>query len=155
MTERALRARLARLESRRTGDAELGHELREAPLRHWLAGQRLEEAARYPAEREAEIVEAVIQAALAGDTAAAKLVLDRVCPPLRPESAPVRLTLPEGDLAGQGRAVLRAVAAGRIGIHEGSALLATVGALARVVETGELAARIEALGRRAGDAPGA
>lgn len=107
------------------------------------------------AEREAEIVEAVIQAALAGDTAAAKLVLDRVCPPLRPESAPVRLTLPEGDLAGQGRAVLRAVAAGRIGIHEGSALLATVGALARVVETGELAARIEALGRRAGDAPGA
>lgn len=107
------------------------------------------------AEREAEIVEAVIQAALAGDTAAAKLVLDRVCPPLRPESAPVRLTLPEGDLAGQGRAVLRAVAAGRIGIHEGSALLATVAALARVVETGELAARIEALERRAGDAPGA
>lgn len=45
------------------------------------------------AERAEDVVEAVIAAATAGDMAAAKMILDRVIPSLRPHSAPVEISL--------------------------------------------------------------
>jgi hypothetical protein len=91
------------------------------------------------------IIERLVAAALQGDVSAARLLLERVCPPLKATEEPARLALPDGTLTEQGRAVLAAVAAGALAPGQGAALLGAIGTLARVVEVDELAHRIEAL----------
>lgn len=91
------------------------------------------------------LIERLIDAALAGDTAAARLLLERVLPPMKPAEETAPLALPDGTLTEQGRAVLRAVADGELAPGQGAALLASLGTLARVREADELLRRIEAL----------
>ncbi|MBK7050718.1 MAG: hypothetical protein IPH54_08000 [Rhodoferax sp.] len=55
------------------------------------------------------------------------------------------ITLPDGTLTDQGRAVLAAVAVGELAPGQGSQLIAAIGQLARVTEIDELAARITSL----------
>lgn len=93
------------------------------------------------------IIANLVELALAGDVQAARLLLERAVPAVRPESLPVSLPLPEG-LAAQGQAVLAATAKGRLGIHEGAALLNAIGQHARALEAADLAQRVEALERR-------
>lgn len=92
-----------------------------------------------------EILGELIQRAKAGDLGAARILIDRVLPPLKAESAPQAVEIPPGGLREQGEAILRAVADARIGIHEGCALLGALGTHARIVEVAELEARIAAL----------
>lgn len=94
------------------------------------------------------ILKAMTEQALAGDVQAARLLLDRTIAPLRAVEPPQPMTLPDGSLTEQGRAVLAAVAAGQLAPGQGSALMTAIGALARVAEIDELAARIEALEQR-------
>lgn len=91
------------------------------------------------------IIDRLVQAALAGDTGAARLLLERVCAPLKAAEDVVSLALPDGTLTEQGRAVLGAVAAGDLGPGQGAALLASLGTLAKLAETDDLTRRIEAL----------
>lgn len=91
------------------------------------------------------IVAKLLAQALEGDTQAARLLLERVLPPLKPQEQVQPLTLPDGSLTDQGRAVLAAVAAGELAPATGAALVAAVGQLARVVEIDELQRRIERL----------
>lgn len=91
------------------------------------------------------ILESLTAAAIAGDVAASRLILERVLPPLKAAEQTQPLSLPDGTLTDQGRAVLAAVAAGELAPGQGAALLASIGTLARVVEVDELAARITAL----------
>lgn len=98
------------------------------------------------------IVQKLVEAALAGDTGAARLLLERVCPPLKAAEETSPLALPDGTLTDQGRAVLRAVADGALAPGQGAALLASLGALAKVRESDEFEARIAAL--EAARAPG-
>ena len=91
------------------------------------------------------IIERLVAAALQGDVSAARLLLERVCAPLKATEEPARLALPDGSLTEQGRCVLAAVAAGTLAPGQGAALLGAIGTLARVVEVDELAHRIEAL----------
>jgi len=83
--------------------------------------------------------------ALEGDTAAARLLLERAVAPLKATEQPQALTLPDGSLTDQGRAVLASVAAGELAPGQGAALLGAIGTLARVSEVDELAARVAAL----------
>ena len=92
-----------------------------------------------------DVLEAMTQKALAGDVSAARLLLERVVPPLKPEEQALPLALPDGTLTDQGRAVLAAVAAGELAPLQGSALLGAIGTLARVAEVDELERRIKAL----------
>ncbi|MBV2208200.1 MAG: hypothetical protein KUL77_01370 [Thermomonas sp.] len=93
-----------------------------------------------------EIVTAMIQRAKDGDMQAAKALLDRVLPALKSEAAPVSLpSLAAGTLTARAEAALAAVAEGDLAPDTAAALVAAVGTLARVVETSELLARIEAL----------
>ena len=94
------------------------------------------------------ILAAMSSAAMAGDVQAARLLLERTLPALKPAELPQALTLPDGPLTDQGRAVLAAVAAGELAPSQGAALLGAIGALARVAEVDELARRIEALEAR-------
>ncbi len=91
------------------------------------------------------ILESLTTAALAGDVQAARLLLERTLPALKPAEQAQALHLPDGTLTAQGRAVLAAVSAGELAPGQGAALLGAIGTLARVAEVDELARRIEAL----------
>ncbi len=97
------------------------------------------------AERIPEMIDAMMEKALSGDVGAARLLMERVVPPLKPAEEPQPLTLPDGTLTDQGRAVLGSVAAGELAPSQGAALLGAIGSLARLVEIDELAARVAAL----------
>ena len=95
-------------------------------------------AARLP-----EILEKLIQLSLQGDTAAARLLLERAIAPLRSIDPAVMLNLPDGTLTDKGRAVLASVAAGQLAPSTGTALVAAIAQLARVAEIDELTRRMD------------
>jgi hypothetical protein len=89
-----------------------------------------------------EILAGLVTAAKAGDVQAARLILERILPPVKPMEQAIELDLAGDTLTDQGRAVLSAVAAGALAPAQGSQLIAAIGALARVAEIQELTARI-------------
>ena len=123
----------------------------------WKAGESGNPAGRKPgtgevaairaaiAERVPELLAAMMAKAIEGDIGAARLLLERAIAPLKAAEQPQALSLPDGTLTDQGRAVLAAVAAGELAPGQGAALLGAIGTLARVAEVDELARRIEVL----------
>lgn len=80
------------------------------------------------------------------ESIAARLLLERVLPSLKPIEQPVALFLPAGDgITGQGRAIVEAVADGTLAPGQGAALLTGLGTLARIKEIDELERRITQL----------
>ena len=92
-----------------------------------------------------DILAALVTQAKAGDTTAARLVLERTLPPIRPQDQPVSLPVNGEDLAKDGRTVLAAVGSGEVTPDVATRLMQGLASLARVIETGELLARIERL----------
>lgn len=131
---------------------------RKPPSTAWQPGQSGNPAGRKPGsgeigrlraaigERVPEILERMIEQALAGDVAAARLLLERAISPLKPSEQALQVPMPEGaDLGTMARAVLDAVAKAEVPPTQGAALVAAIGQLAKVLETVELEARIKAL----------
>lgn len=93
-----------------------------------------------------DIVRRLTEQALAGDVQAARILLDRVLPSAKAESLPVDLPgLASGTLTERAEAALNAAGAGRVAPDVAAALVAAVGALARLKETDELEARLRTL----------
>ena len=93
-----------------------------------------------------DILAGLVAAAKGGDAQAAKLILERIFPAVKPVEQTQELDLPQGGtLTAQGRAVLSAVADGELAPGQGAQLLAAIGTLARVTEIDELTQRITAL----------
>lgn len=103
------------------------------------------------AEHVPDIIAKLVQAATAGDAASARLLLERVIPPIKAAELPAPMDLPDGSLAEQGRAVLAAAGTGDLAPGQAAQLLAGLGALAKLIETDELAARIAALEAKHGN----
>lgn len=98
------------------------------------------------ADRGGEVADVVLAAALGGDLAACRMVLERLVAPLKATEPPVTLSLPAGEgITAQGRAIVSAVAAGTLAPGQGAQLLSGLGALARIKEIDELEKRITAL----------
>ena len=97
------------------------------------------------------ILQSLTDAALGGDVQAAKLLLERVLPALKPAEQMQAVNIPEGTLTDKGRAVLDAVSAGELAPGSGAALLAAIGTLARVAEIDELTERIKRLEQQHGE----
>ena len=91
------------------------------------------------------IITRLVQAALDGDVGASRLLLERTIAPLKASEEAAPLTLPDGSLTEQGRAVVAAAGAGVLAPGQAAQLLAGLGALAKLIETDELAARVAAL----------
>lgn len=97
------------------------------------------------AEHMPEIIATLAAQAKGGDVAAARLLMERIYPALKPVEQGQAIDMPSTTLAERGKAVLDAIASGDLAASQGAALLAAIGSLARVVEVDELAARITAL----------
>ena len=89
--------------------------------------------------------------ALQGDTAAARLLLERAIAPLKAAEQPQAVNLSGDSLTAQGRAVLASVARGELAPGQGAALLGAIGQLCRVTEVDELTRRIDALEQKHGN----
>ncbi len=92
-----------------------------------------------------KIIGQLVEAAKDGDVQAARLLLERVLPPMKPTELAVPLALPDGSLTEQGRAVLAAVSSGDLAPEQAARLLSAIDTLARVLEIDELIDRIEKL----------
>lgn len=92
------------------------------------------------------IIKQLVTKAKEGDAQAARLLLERVLPPMKPIEQAVALSLPTGEgITAQGVAIVQAVAAGILAPGQGAALLTGLGALARIKEIDELERRIALL----------
>lgn len=96
----------------------------------------------------ADLVQKAVDLALAGDTTALRICIDRIMPAVRAKDSPI--SLPElselsGSLTEQGRIVLDALAAGAITPDEANAVMQVIAAQARIVEVDELEKRIATL----------
>jgi hypothetical protein len=95
-------------------------------------------------KRQDEILKAVIDAAIAGDLTACKMLLDRITPPLKPVAAQIALSVPEGaGLSEQGAAVVMAALSGQIPPDIGSQLITALAAQSKIIEMQEMAERLE------------
>lgn len=94
-----------------------------------------------------KIVTKLKKQALAGDVQSARLLLERLVPPLRSVDAPVTLPALEAaqGLTEAGQAVLHAIARGEVTPDTGAALLSALGAHARIRDADEIERRLAAL----------
>ncbi len=83
------------------------------------------------------LIEKAVNLALAGDTTALKLCLDRIIPALKPQQEPVTLELPTGTLTEQAAAIFKAVADGEITTDEGTVLIGLLHDQARIQDADE------------------
>ncbi|WP_417584629.1 DUF5681 domain-containing protein [Nitrincola sp.] len=104
------------------------------------------ELKRQLAQHGTQVVQTVVDAALAGDLTACKLVLDRISPALKPVASPINIELPDNaGLAGTARAFVDAAATGKIPPDVAGQLVTAVASLARITEIDELERRLTAL----------
>jgi hypothetical protein len=93
------------------------------------------------------LIQVAKEKALDGDTAALKLLLDRLYPAKRPQAEVVFIEgLKEAStLTERAKLIVDAVGDGKIPPDVGQGLVATIGSLAKIIETDELLKRVEAL----------
>jgi hypothetical protein len=88
-----------------------------------------------------EIINTLVGLAKGGDVAAAKVLLDRCCPALKPQAMPVYLPI-VGSLAGQGNVIINAIMSGLIAPDIGSQLITALANQGKLIELHELTERI-------------
>ena len=90
------------------------------------------------------IITKLVELAKNGDVSAAKVLIDRVCPSLKPQSLPICLPV-NGSLSQQGAEIISATLAGHIAPDTGGHLISALATQAKLVESIDLLKRIEAL----------
>lgn len=92
-----------------------------------------------------EVIEKLAEQAKAGDTGAARLLLERVLPAVKPVDYCFPIDIPGNTLTDQGKSVIGAISSGALSPGQGGALLSALGAMVRIAEGDEMRRRIEAL----------
>lgn len=91
-----------------------------------------------------DIVKTLVELAKGGDVQAAKVLLDRICPPLRPQALPVQIetgaTLPE-----TGGNVVTATLSGSVPPDVGAMLIRALAEQGKLIELQEMADRLQRL----------
>ena len=91
-----------------------------------------------------EIILKLVEQAKNGDTAAAKILLDRCCPALKSQAMAIHLPV-NGSLAEQGNEIIRATLSGNIPPDIGAQLITALANQGKLIELQELTERIEIL----------
>ena len=89
-----------------------------------------------------DILTKLIELAKEGDIQAAKLILDRVCPAIKPQTLPINLPV-NGSLAEQGNEIIRATLSGQIPPDIGSQLITALSNQGKLIELQELTERLD------------
>jgi hypothetical protein len=91
-----------------------------------------------------EIILTLVEQAKNGDTAAAKILLDRCCPTLKPQALAINIPI-NGTLAEQGDEIIKATLSGNIPPDIGAQLINALSNQGKLIELQELTERIEIL----------
>ena len=97
-----------------------------------------------------ELLQKATDMALAGDPSMLALLINRVIPATKPESAPMNVALPEGSLSDKAGALVDAAANGEVPTSSAAELLSGMAVVAKLRELDELEARLKALEARSG-----
>lgn len=92
-----------------------------------------------------EIIQVLAMKAREGDVGAARLLLERVVPALKPVEAPQALQIAEGDLSSQAKSIVALAASGEVALAQASQLVSALGTVAKLIEVDELLKRVDAL----------
>lgn len=90
------------------------------------------------------IMKVLVTAAEEGDIQACKILVDRVCPPLRPQAMSIDLPA-TGSLADKGNRIIKAMMSGQLAPDVGSQLLSALHTQASTVDFTETAVGLAAL----------
>lgn len=91
------------------------------------------------------LVQSLLDRAMAGDSAAAGVLMNRLVPALKPTAEPIRLELPVGNPGARADAVVQAIADGSVTPGDGKLVLDALTAAAALGLVADLEARITAL----------
>jgi hypothetical protein len=89
-----------------------------------------------------EIILTLVKQAKNGDVAAAKVLLDRCCPALKPQAMAINFPV-NGTLAEQGNEIIRATMSGQIPPDIGSQLITALANQGKLVELQEITERLQ------------
>jgi len=87
------------------------------------------------------ILQVMVTAAKGGNIQAARLILERIIPPIKPTEKAIELPLMGDSLAEMGKAVLAGISVGKVAPTQGIQLIASIGALSRLIQIDELERR--------------
>ncbi|HEX2243372.1 MAG TPA: DUF5681 domain-containing protein [Gammaproteobacteria bacterium] len=96
------------------------------------------------------LIEKTVELAKGGDTTALRLCLERIMAPIRARDDAVVIEQVGNTLTERSQAIVNASLTGQISPSEASTLMQALATQARVIESEELAARIEALEEKLG-----
>ncbi len=94
------------------------------------------------------IVAKLVEMAKEGDVQAARVLVERVVPAIKPVDFAQVIELSGTTLTEQGRSALAAMASGQIAPAQAAQLMTALASLAKLIETTELESRIAALEQR-------
>lgn len=94
------------------------------------------------------VIKKVVEKAKEGDMTAARMILERLAPPIKARGVPIHASIPDGSFDEQAQAVFEALNNGNLSADELTALIGAVVQRAKLAEIDELAKRIEALEAR-------
>lgn len=91
------------------------------------------------------VLESVVNAAKSGDITAAKLLLDRVFPALKPVELPKLIDMPGSGVSSKAQAILAQAAAGEVSALEAAQLIGALANIAKLIELDDLIQRVSRL----------
>ena len=97
-----------------------------------------------------DIMNKLVELAKQGDTTAIKLILDRVCPALKPQAVPISLPVCD-SLAEQGNEIIKATMSGKIPPDIGSQLITALSNQGKLIELQEMAERLQRIEKQLQD----
>ena len=95
-----------------------------------------------------EILQTMVAAAKGGDIQAARLILERILPPIKPTEQVMELAFLGETLTDKGKAVFWAVSTGVLSPGQGGHLMTAIGTLARLTEIDNLETRLAILEKK-------
>ena len=91
-----------------------------------------------------DILQSVINAAILGDMAACKMLLDRISPTLKSQAQAINLPVKQTILE-QGNEIILGIMSGKLAPDIGAGLINALAAQAKIVEADDVIRRLEAL----------
>lgn len=95
-----------------------------------------------------DLVKKAVDMALAGDTTALRICIDRIIPSIKARDMPISIPELTGSLTEKGEKVLLAMGQGEITPNDATQMLQTISAQARILEIDELEKRVYELEKK-------